>query len=141
MARKPAPIDVPLPQDVGIVTEDDLSFIKFLEGKGQRVEVIDPLSDEGLRLQAIYVQNFSQHPMDVLRRIMENVYSDPKDRIASAKTLMEYTLRKPTQNLAVDNKTVQLNIDPAMLKALSAEELSALECLLDKASAASASKG
>ena len=79
--------------------------------------------------------------MDVLRRIMENVYSDPKDRIASAKTLMEYTLRKPTQNLAVDNKTVQLNIDPAMLKALSAEELSALECLLDKASAASASKG
>jgi hypothetical protein len=113
-----------------------MSLLRFIEGKGQRVQVLDPLSDEGLRLQALYVQSFSQHPLDVMRRIMENPFTDPKDRMSAAKTIMEYSLRKPAQQLALDAKSVGLSIDAAQLGNLSSKELDTLERLLSKASGA-----
>lgn len=123
----------PLPQVDDPPTAGDLSFLQFIEGKGHKVGFIDPLSDEGLRLQALYVQNFSQHPLDVVRRVMENPFSDPKDRLASAKLLLEYSARKPTQSLDLNAKGAVLNIDPTQLSALNAEELDLLEKLLSKA--------
>lgn len=116
-------------------TEEDMSLLRFIEGKGQRVQLLDPLSDEGLRLQSLYVQQFSMHPIDVLRRIMENPFSDPKDRMSAAKSIMEYTLRKPTQQMAIDAKSVGLSIDASQLSNLSAKDLDLLEKLLQKATA------
>ena len=109
-----------------------MSYLKFIEGKGQRVEIMDPLSDEGLRLQALYVQNFSQHPMDVVRRMMENPFTDPKDRLSAAKLLMEFTQRKPTQNMSIAASGTVVTLDPSTLKALNTKELDALEKILEK---------
>ena len=111
----------------------DMQFLSFLDGRRKSGDFIDPLSDDGLRLQALYVQNFSQHPMDVLRRIMENPFADPKDRIASAKTLMEYSQRKPTQQLQVKAEGIGLKVDASALSSLSSGELDTLEKLLSKA--------
>lgn len=107
--------------------------MRFLEGRGTRVASVDPLSDEGLRLQAVYVQSFSQHPLDVMRRIMENPFSDPKDRMTAAKAIMEYSMRKPTQSLALDAKSVGLSVDASQLQNLTAKELDMLEKILSKA--------
>ena len=114
-------------------TPEDFTFIKFLEGRRNTEMIFDPLSDEGLRLQAVYVQNFTQHPMDVLRRIMENIGADPKDRISAAKTLLEYTQRKPTQSLQVAAEGIGLTLPPSALANLSVKDLDALEKLLAKA--------
>lgn len=111
----------------------DISFLQYLDGQRNSKDFVDPLSDDGLRLQALYVQTFSQHPMDVLRRIMENFAADPKDRISAAKTLLEYSQRKPTQSLAVKAEGVGLKLDAAMLSGLDDKELELLEKLLSKA--------
>lgn len=111
----------------------DITFLQYLDGQRNSKDFVDPLSDEGLRLQALYVQTFSQHPMDVLRRIMENFAADPKDRISAAKTLLEYSQRKPTQSLAVKAEGVGLKLDAAMLSGLDDKELELLEKLLSKA--------
>lgn len=117
-----------------VLSEEDASLLRFIEGKGTKIAVVDPLSDEGLRLQALYVQSFSQHPLDVMRRIMENPFSDTKNRMIAAKTIMEYSLRKPTQSLALDAKSIGLNVDASALANLSEKELDVLEKLLKKAS-------
>lgn len=114
-------------------SEDDMSMLRWLEARGNSVPGIDPLSDEGLRLQALYVQSFSQHPLDVMRRIMENPFSEPRDRMSAAKAIMEYSLRKPTQQLALDAKGVGLSIDASQLANLSTQDLDMLEKLLSKA--------
>lgn len=133
MARRKNPTPAqPLPIVTDPPTAEETSYLQFLEGKGQRVELIDPLSDEGLRLQALYIQNFSQHPLDAVRRIMENPFSDPKDRLSAAKILMEYSLRKPTTSIDLKAKGAIVTIDPATLSALSASELETLEKLLEK---------
>ena len=116
-----------------VLSLEDRGILNFLEGRGMRVASVDPLSDEGLRLQAVYVQSFSQHPIDVMRRIMENPFSDPKDRMTAAKAIMEYSMRKPTQSLALDAKSVGLNIDASQLQNLSTKDLDLLEKLLQKA--------
>lgn len=119
-----------------VLSAEDASLLRFIEGKGTKIAVVDPLSDEGLRLQALYVQSFSQHPLDVMRRIMENPFSDTKDRMSAAKTIMEYSLRKPTQNLALDAKSIGLSLDASALAGLSDSELTTLEKLLSKAAGA-----
>ena len=133
--RKQAPIvdpaDLPDVSD-SPATEDELSFLQFLEAHGVRLEGLDPLSDEGLRYQALYIANFSQHPMDVMRRIMQNPYSDPKDRLSAAKSLMEYSMRKPAANVELRAKGAAVVIDPSRLSALSVTELETLEKLLEK---------
>lgn len=116
-----------------VLSAEDNSILRFLEGRGTRVASVDPLSDEGLRLQAVYVQSFSQHPLDVMRRIMENPFSDPKDRMTAAKAIMEYSMRKPTQSLALDAKSVGLSVDASQLQNLTAKELAMLEKILSKA--------
>jgi hypothetical protein len=116
-----------------VLSVEDATLLRFIEGKGRRIDLVDPLSDEGLRLQALYVQNFSQHPLDVMRRIMENPFTDPKDRMSAAKTIMEYSLRKPAQQLALDAKGVGLSIDASQLSNLSTKDLDLLEKLLSKA--------
>ena len=136
MVKRPTPpvSNVPPPSAQPLVpSAEETSFLKFLEGRGQRVDLIDPLSDEGLRLQALYVQNFSMHPMDVMQRIMENPFSDPKDRMTAAKAIMEYSMRKPTQSLDLSAKGSVLTIDPSQLAALTTKELEMLEKLLAKA--------
>ena len=138
MARNPkkqiAPPDVTTASasDDPPLTTEDLNYLKFLDAHGGKVGLIDPLSDEGLRLQALYVQHFSTHPTDVLRRIMENPYSDPKDRMSAAKTLLEYSQRKPTTTLTTAITGSMLNLDPAKLQALSAKEQALLEVMLGK---------
>lgn len=107
-------------------------MLRWLDARGNGVTKIDPLSDEGLRLQALYVQSFSQHPLDVMRRIMENAFSDPKDRMTAAKAIMEYSLRKPAANMELSAKVTELKLDPAQLAGLSAKELDMLEKLLTK---------
>ena len=114
-------------------TEQDMSMLRWLEARGNSVTQLDPLSDEGLRLQALYVQSFSQHPLDVMRRIMENPFSEPRDRMSAAKSIMEYSLRKPAQQLALDAKGVGLTIDASQLANLSTKDLDLLEKLLSKA--------
>lgn len=126
----------PLPVVSDPPTSMEMSYLQFLDGVGQKVELIDPLSDEGLRLQALYVQNFSQHPMDTVRRIMENPFSDPKDRLSAAKILMEYSMRKPTQAVDVNARGTALVVDASKLSGLSASELETLEKLLEKAQGA-----
>lgn len=112
--------------------ELDISFLQFLEAQGAG-KMVDPLSDDGLRLQAQYVRQLSQHPLDVLRRISQNVFAQPKDRIAAAKALLEYSHRKPTQQLQVSADGLGLKLDPAVLSGLSTKELDQLEKLLTKA--------
>ena len=131
--RKSPPLSANLPA-VGTPTDDEWNYIKFLDTHGQRVELIDPLSDEGLRFQALYVQNLSQHPLDYLQRVMSNPFADPKDRIAAAKTLLEYGVRKPGQSLDIKASSSVLNIPTSQLSGLTAKELDSLETLLSKAS-------
>ena len=64
---------------------------------------------------------------------MENIGADPKDRISAAKTLLEYSQRKPTQSLAVAAEGIGLKIDPSALANLAIEDLDMLESLLAKA--------
>ena len=111
----------------------DISFLQYLDGQRNSKDFVDPLSDDGLRLQALYVQTFSQHPMDVLRRIMENFAADPKDRISAAKVLLEYSQRKPAQSLAVKAEDLGLKLDISALSGLDSKELDLLEKLLTKA--------
>jgi len=133
MARRKNPMSpTPLPPVTDPATPEETSYLQFLEGMGQRVEIVDPLSDEGLRLQALYIQNFSQHPLDAVKRIMENPFSDPKDRLSAAKILMEYSMRKPTTSIDLKAKGAVIAIDPSTLSALSAAELETLEKLLEK---------
>ena len=115
--------------------ELDISFLQFLEAQGAG-KMVDPLSDDGLKLQAQYVRQLSQHPLDVLRRISQNVFAQPKDRIAAAKALLEYSHRKPTQQLQVSADGLGLKLDPAALSGLSTKELDQLEKLLTKAQGA-----
>lgn len=136
MARSrkvPIPDALPEVAEGDCLSPDEKSWIEFLEGKGYGLDGLDPLSDDALRLQALYVHEFSQHPLDVLRRIMQNPYSDPKDRMSAAKTILEYSARKPAAQLAINAKGAALVIDPAKFSALSAEELDLLEKLLSKA--------
>ena len=137
MAKKKNPMSAaPLPVVTTPPTEDDMSFMRFIDGVGQRVPIMDPLSDDGLRLQAQYIQSFSQHPMDYLQRVMSNPFSDPKDRISAARTLMEYSMRKPAQNLELKAQGSVLSIPPSALAGLDDKELTLLESLLTKASKA-----
>ena len=130
--KPPAPI-VNLPNVSGdSLSEDEKGFLQWLEGRGYALDGLDPLSDEALRLQALYVQEFSQHPLDVLRRIMQNPYSDPAHRMTAAKTILEYSARKPSATIDLKAKGAVVSIEPSQLSALSVSELETLEKLLEK---------
>lgn len=110
---------------------DRINFFAFLEGMGRKVT--DPLSAEAVELQAQYVKELPQHPMDVLNRIMVNPFCTPGERISAAKALMEYSMRKVPSNIELSGKGGgPIKIDAAQLEALSAEDLEALQTILSK---------
>jgi hypothetical protein len=110
---------------------DNLTFLSYIEGLGRKS--IDPLSAEGLEIQAKYVQDLPQHPMDVLRRIMVNPFCSPNERISAAKTVMEYSMRKVPSNVELTGKNgAPIKLDTSALAKLSLEELAQMEELLAK---------
>ena len=74
------------------------AFLQYLEANGAE-ENLDPLSDEAVQYQAAYVKHVGSHPMDILKSIVANPLIKPSDRIAAAKTLMEYSMRKIPTNV------------------------------------------
>jgi hypothetical protein len=111
--------------------QDNLTFLAYVEGLGRKS--IDPLSTEGLEIQAKYVLSLPQHPMDVLRRIMVNPFCSPNERISAAKTVMEYSMRKVPSNVELTGKNgAPIKLDTSDLAKLSIEELSQMEALLAK---------
>jgi len=111
--------------------EEKRDFLAYLEARGHKNW--DPLSKEGLELQAMYVQECSTHPLDVLSRLMMNPYCTPSERISATKTLMEYSMRKVPNNVEINTTTQALKIDSSALSNLSLEELETLQKLLAKA--------
>lgn len=120
------------PADVVDLTADPM-FLSFLEANGGLG--VDPLSDEGLRIQAAYVAQVGDHPLDVLKTLSKNPFVKPSDRISAAKALLEYGARKVPAQFELNAKGAALTIDASALSGLSAKELEMLEKLLSKAGA------
>lgn len=131
-------IDSRLYKDEPTPTWEDasLSYLEFLEannGKG-----VDPLSTEGLALQARYLTALRDncHPLDVLRKIALNPFAAPKDRISASKALLEYGAVKAPSRVEVTGLSgAALKIDASQLSALTDVELQKLQELLAKANA------
>ena len=116
-------------------TVDELNFLSYVEGLGYKQ--IDPLSKEAVTIQARYLEVFPQHPMDVLRRIMENPFCSPGERISAAKTVMAYTMKAVPTGYELSGKDgAAIKLDTNALSALSTEELDQLQMLLAKTSKA-----
>lgn len=114
--------------------DNNIKYLEYLEAHGGKM--INPLSKEGLELQAAYLKSLgeNQHPFDVLRRISINPFIPPKDRIAASKTLLEYMARKVPATLEVSGpEGGPVQLDSEALKNLSASELDMLASLLEKA--------
>jgi hypothetical protein len=125
------PVGGPAFDDMG---EDAYNFLAYMEGLGRKS--VDPLSKEGMDLQAQYVASLPQHPLDILKRISVNVFCTPSERISAAKTLLEYSMRKVPSTVDVNTSTAALKIDASALSALTAEELDTLQALLAKTNGA-----
>ena len=76
MSTRTEPRD-PDAEEVDLST--DPQFLRFLEAQGG--EGIDPLSDEALRIQAEYVKQVGDHPLDTLKSLSANIWVKPSDRI------------------------------------------------------------
>ena len=113
-----------------LAEDEEISFLQYMEGQGYKD--VDPLSKEGLSLQAKYVATLSQHPLDILRRIMTNLFCTPQERMAAAKAVMEYSMRKVPSSLDVTTDSGALKIDGAALVGLSMDELDFLEKIMAK---------
>lgn len=110
---------------------EELSYFQYIEAQGRKD--VDPLSKEGVELQAAYVKSLSQHPVDVMTRIMTNIFCTPTERMNAAKTLMEYSMRKVPSNIDVTTDSGALKIHASALVGLTMEELDLLEKILAKA--------
>lgn len=128
-AELPVEEEVPSADDFDLTT--DPQFIAFIEASGGAG--LDPLSDEGLRLQAQYVKLVGDHPLDVLKTLTKNPFVKPSDRIAAAKVLLEYGARKVPAEFKLEGNVGGVVLPPQFLKNLSAKELDVLEKLLLKA--------
>ena len=126
--------DDPGPEDEVHDLSTSPAFLQFLEASGGLD--IDPLSDDGLRLQAAYVKRVGDHPLDVLKTLARNPWVKPGDRISAAKALLEYGARKvPAQFELTGKDGAALRLDASLLAKLSDKELGTLEKLLAKAQA------
>lgn len=124
-------------EDPGVTLDltTDAQFLAFVEAQGGAD--LDPLSDEGLRLQSQYIKQIGDHPLDVLKTLSRNIFVKPSDRIAAAKTLLEYGARKVPAQFELSGKDGEpLRLESSMLSRLSAKELETLEKLLTKAQGA-----
>ena len=120
-----------LPIDTSDST-DTANFMAYIEGIGRKG--VDPLSPEALKIQAQYVAELPQHPMDILRRLMTNPFCSPNERISAAKTLMTYSMRAIPNNVELTGKDGSaIKIDGKMLSNLTDKELETLQSLLVKA--------
>lgn len=108
----------------------DPLFLQFLESNGGAG--LDPLSAEALELQARYVREVGDHPLDVLKTISRNPFLRASDRVAAAKALLEYGLRKVPSGLEIGGPG-GAPLSGLRLSALTDAELAALTALLDKA--------
>lgn len=121
-------------KDVPVSSFEDTStaFMQYMSAQGAKS--LDPNSTEYLRAQMKYLQEMqnNQHPLDVLRGITLNPWSNPRDRIAAAKAMLEYTMMKVPAKFEVQSSTSQVKLDPAQLSKLSDEELNTLMTLLEK---------
>lgn len=130
MSTRTEPRD-PDAEDVDLST--DPQFLRFLEAQGG--EGIDPLSDEALRIQAEYVKQVGDHPLDTLKSLSANIWVKPSDRISAAKALLEYGARKIPASLELSGKGGgPLTLSASALSKLSDKELSMLEKILAKVS-------
>lgn len=111
--------------------ETEALFLSFVEAQGAKH--VDPLSNEALELQAKYISQVGDHPLDVLKTLARNPFVKPSDRINAAKVLLEYGTRKPGTDINLSAPTATLNVDMTMFSGLSAKDLKALEELLSKA--------
>ena len=119
------------PQEPDIIDlTADPQFLAFMEAQG--CAGIDPLSDEGLRLQANYIRQIGDHPLDVLKTLSKNPFVKPSDRISAARTLLEYGARKVPAQFDLNTRGAALNIEASALSALTPKELELLEKLLAK---------
>ena len=122
-----------------IDTSDDTQspgYFAYLEGMGYKD--MDPLSAEALKLQAEYVKNLPQHPLDILKRLSVNPFCSPNERISACKALMQYTMRAVPSNLELTGKDGGpiVKFDADAFKNLSDGELETLQKLLAKSSQA-----
>ena len=115
--------------------ETEALFLSFVEAQGAKH--VDPLSNEALELQAKYISQVGDHPLDVLKTLARNPFVKPSDRINAAKVLLEYGSRKPGTDINLTAPTASLNVDMTMFSGLSAKDLKALEELLSKAQGSS----
>ena len=123
----------PSPEDLDLSTQP--AFLQFLEAGGH--VGLDPLSDEGLRIQAAYVKQVGDHPLDVLKTLVANPWVKASDRISAAKTLLEYGARKvPAQFELTAQGDGGIKLDVSLLSKLTDKELSTLEKILAKAQGA-----
>lgn len=123
-----------LAEQLGGFEDDNIGYLNYLEVHGAKQ--VDPLSPEGLRVQAEYLKQLgpNQHPFDVARRISLNPWCSPKDRLAAAKLLMDYTMRKVPAQVEMSTPAGQpIKLDNAQLKNLSNEDLEKLVNLISKA--------
>lgn len=117
------------------LTPGVLRFHQFLAARGRDLG-LDPLSDDGLRLQAEFLGSGDIHPLDTLRELSLNPFVKPSERISAAKALLEYTARKVPAQLQLANPDgTALTLDASAFARLSEAELSTLQALLEKAQA------
>lgn len=130
----PAPPEEP-PEDLADqldLTTDPL-FLQFVEAHGGGD--LDPLSPEAVALQARYVREVGDHPLDVLKTLVRNPFVKPAERISAAKALLEYGARKVPASVEVGGPQ-GAPLSGLRLSALSDQELGALTALIKKAGGA-----
>lgn len=121
---------------LGSFVDENSSYLAYLEGRGAKAARMNPTGPDALQVQADYLHELGdhQHPFDVLRRISLNPWCSPKDRIAAAKALLEYTAAKMPTKIEQEVKEAKtIELDNKALTNLSGEELDLMIKLLDKA--------
>jgi DNA-binding MarR family transcriptional regulator len=90
---------------------------------------LDPVQAATIR----WLQLSGDTPLELLTRMYRDEEARPSDRIAAAKTLMDYVHRKIPTKQEVETKDISApKLDPKILKGLTEKELDVLEKLLAK---------
>ncbi len=98
-----------------------------------QAEGLDPTQAATIR----WVQMQGQTPLEFLVDTYKNQDAKMSDRLAAARSLMDYIHRRVPVKQELEQKTItEPKLDPTILKGLSAKELEVLEKLLQKMSGA-----
>lgn len=79
-----------------------------------------------------WLQMSGEMPLEFLARTFRSDDAKMGDRLAAARTLMDYAHRKVPVKQEIEQKSLVPKLDPFMLKGLTAKELDALEKILAK---------